>query len=340
MSPLWRQLERTWPLVAPEPLLAADLGADTLGALDQLRLLHREPVATGSRYPCDGCPRGRVVVEHEGTWAVCSCGVGCDPVDVGQVDRLELDAGALVHRLRQVLQLDGPAESPRWNRPARLGDRRFGVQRVVFGLMVRPRCVRPARLDRWLREQRGSVTVLLAPTRAAMPVRGAGEVWLSLDEVVDLQAGVADLSELALSGRLPGVDLGELLWPRFALVVDTQRESFTYAGQPLGLARSPRLAGLLTALAARPGEWVSRRELLLALYPDEITTRGRLLTDAVKLERRLRQLVSDLGRAFKELEARGLPANPIENLRARSDTEGGYRLVLPPERVFIHSGGA
>ncbi|MFT7519567.1 MAG: hypothetical protein ACI9MC_001709, partial [Kiritimatiellia bacterium] len=195
------------------------------------------------------------------------------------------------------------------------------------------------RLSLWLARHTARVTILLAPTRNSRPSTtpaSKGQVlWLSLDQVIDLHTGSADLSELPIRLQLAGANLGELLWPRFALVVDPVEQRFYYAGQALDIERRPRLVELLRILAARPNQWVCRRDLVLGLYPDEITNRGKLLTDPGKIERRLRQLVSDLGKAFKAVDSRGLPTNPIENLRARSDLEGGYRLGLPPRQVFI-----
>ena len=343
MQALWNHIVGSWPVVAPEPVLTNAIGKQLVRALLELRLLRSEPIREHSRYPCEGCPRGRQVVRHEGTWAVCTCpSVSCEPVDLSASEQLELDDRALTLRVRGLLELAGPFEPTRWNRVALLGERRIGVERIVFGFVPRPLCVSTERLGIWLARQQARTTVLLAPTRdsrlTATPSGAGRVVWLSLEEVVDVEEGTADLSELALRVALPSAVLGELLWPRFSLVLEAGR--YSYAGQTLGLERHPRVADLLRTLAERPGQWVSRRDLVLAVYPDEITNRGKLLTDPVKLERRLRQLVSDLGKAFKAVDPRGFPANPIENLRSRSDLEGGYRLALSPERVFMRSRGA
>ncbi len=337
MQALWKHMVDTWPVTAPAPLLADTLGEGLLETLGELRLLRREPIRERSTYPCDHGPRGRRVVVHEGVWAVCTSSFdGCEPIDLTSVDQIELDSTALIHRLRELLRLDGPFEPTRWNRVARVGERRLGVERAVFGLVPRPLCVSPERLLSWLGQQQARLTVLLAPTRnsrlSATPTITGRVIWLSLDEVVDLQMRTAALSELALRVPLPGAGLGELLWPRFSLVIDGDRCS--YAGQALGIERHPRVSELLRTLARRPNQWVCRRDLFIAVYPDEITNRGKLLTDPVKLERRLRQLISDLGKAFRSIAPHALSANPIENLRSRSDLEGGYRLAIEPERVF------
>ena len=187
----------------------------------------------------------------------------------------------------------------------------------------------------WLQLGRIQSAVLLAPTSRWLPdwPLPRGVHWLALDQIVDLQAGKADLSELAFALQLTGEELALLLWPRFHLVIDRQGTPY-YGGVRVNVDRSAKLGQLLGILAARPGEWVSRRELLTALYPEEVTNRGRWLTDPEKLDRRLRQLVSALGKAFDTARLPdSAPDNPLENLRARGDHEGGYRLTIPVERV-------
>lgn len=335
MQSLWRELETGWRLIGPEPELAAQIGPETLGALDALGLVRREPFLAGAHLPCQGCSQGRQVVEHEGTWAVCTHpGMGCEAVDLTEVDRAELDEAGLVQRLRAVLRLDGPSEPLSPRRPVLLGHRRLGGQRIAFAL-VRPRRVQERVVREWLQLGRIQSAVLLAPTSRWLPdwPLPRGVHWLALDQIVDLQAGKADLSELAFALQLTGEELALLLWPRFHLVIDRQGTPY-YGGVRVNVDRSAKLGQLLGILAARPGEWVSRRELLTALYPEEVTNRGRWLTDPEKLDRRLRQLVSALGKAFDTARLPdSAPDNPLENLRARGDHEGGYRLTIPVERV-------
>lgn len=343
MQALWQTMASSWPLAAPYPVLAESVGEAVLATLRRTGLLVRQPLRDGDLYPDTACLAGREVVYADGAWAVCTgepC--WCEPVELAVPELVGLDPRGLVEVLRRVLALGGPHELPRWNAPTLLGERRLGGARTAFVLVPRPACVDDDRLDRWLRESGTRPSVLLAPVRDAVPARHPPDVvWLALDGVVDLEAGTVDLSELALSDRWRGDDLLPLLWPRFALVLEPESGTWLYAGQPLPLDRNPSLVRLLELLAARPNRWVCRRDLVLGLFPDEITSKGRLLTDPVKLERRIRQLVSDLGKAFAAVDPRGLPENPIENLRARSDLEGGYRLALAPERVFSRpSGGA
>ncbi|MEO0601149.1 MAG: hypothetical protein AAF211_06920 [Myxococcota bacterium] len=191
------------------------------------------------------------------------------------------------------------------------------------------------RLDRWLAEHPYGLNVLLALVRDAIPPRSpSNAMWLSLDETVDLVSGTADLSELAVHHDLGGDHL-ELLTPRHALVIDSKCEDVRYGGRRLAIERRPMQRSLLHILAKRPNEWVCRRELLVTLYADEITSSGRYLTDPTNLERRMRQLVSDLRHSFEDVGAPDLPPHPIENQRSRSDVEGGYRLALRPEQVWM-----
>ena len=331
MQSLWRAMETGWPLSCPEPELAGQLGSETLGALDELGLVRREPFLAGARLPCEGCSQGRQVVEHEGTWAVCTHPeMACESVDLTETDRAEVDEAGLVRQLRATLRLEGPTEPLSPHRPVLLGQRGLGGQTVAFAL-VRPRRAQERVVREWLQLGRVQNAVLLTPTSRWLPswVLPLGVHWLALDQMVDLPAGTADLSELAFALRLTGEELAQLLWPRFHLVIDRLGTPY-YGGVRVNLGRSAKLGQLLGLLAARPGEWMSRRDLLTALYPEEVTNRGRWLTDLGKLDRRLRQLVSALSKAFDVAAAGTTLVNPIENLRARGDHEGGYRIGSPP----------
>ena len=341
MQSLWRELETGWQLIGPEPELSAQLGPETFSALDRLGLIRRESFLAGVRLPCDGCSQGRQVVEHEGTWAVCTHPeMGCESVDLTEVDRAEIDEGELIRRLQTALQLEGPIEPLSARRPVLLGHRRLGGRRIAFGL-VRPRRIQERIVREWLQLRRVQSAVLLAPTSQWLPdwVLPQGAHWLAMDQIVDLQAGRADLSELAFALRLSGAELAQLLWPRFHLVIDSQGTPY-YGGVRVDLGRSAKVGQLLALLASRPGEWLSRRKLLTTLYPGEVTNRGRWLTDLGKLDRRLRQLVSALSKAFDAaLLTNSTLENPVENLRARGDDEGGYRLRVPEGRVWCGAKG-
>jgi hypothetical protein len=340
MEALWREMGRSWPVAAPHALFTERLGTTAVDTLRHLGLLRREPLRDGDRYPCDGCSRGREVVIDQGAWAVCTCHpTWCEPIELSVAELLSLDPQKLVTWLRQLFSLSGPSQPPTWNGIGLLGERQIGFERLQFAFVPRPSTLNPAQLSRWLTDHRSTLTVLLAPHREALPTASALPsdppfCWLTLSDVVDTQSGTVDLSELLLRYPIPGADLGALLYPRFALVLT--HDQIHYAGQPLTLDRRPLVADFLRLLADQPNRFICRRDLMLNLYPDEITNRGRILAEPFILERRIRQLASDLGKVFAEVDPHDLPANPIENLRSRSDLEGGYRLALPPEEVFIH----
>lgn len=335
MKSLWRAMDKGWALIGPEPALQHQLGHG-LQQLNELGLLRREPYQEGGSYPCTYCSQNRRVVEYEGTWAVCTSPEdACEPMDISTVDRVEVDETGIAGLLREVLRLDGPAEPLHPARPVRVGDRALGGRRVVFAF-VRPLRARERDVLDWIRLQPEAGVVLLQPRRSNQPdwALPRGATWVALDDHVDLAQGVADLSSVAIGMDLEGQELAQLLRPKFDLVIDRRGAGF-YGGARVGQGRSERLLQLLRVLASRPGEWLSRREIQRELYPDEVTNRGRLLTDPETLDRRLRQQISSLGKALANAgESAGLK-NPIENLRARSDTEGGYRLSLLPSRIYL-----
>lgn len=337
MIALWERMALDWPIAAPLPMLVERLGREVVDVLTRKGLLVRQPLRDGAPLGDHGCLHGReLVVLDEGAVAVCTgTPACCEPVRLAAPERLVLDPLAFMALLRDLLGLVGPAETPHWNHVTLLGERRVGTRRVHFAFVPRPSCVTATRLARWLKTHPAGLTVLVAPIRNAIPATSPKRTtWLSLDETVDLPTGTADLSELAENHELGWSDL-ELLWPRFPLVIGDESEGVRYGGQRIPIERSPRQRTLLRILAERPNAWVSRRELLLALYPDEITSSGRMLTEATNLERRMRQLVCELRQSFVDAAAPDLPPHPIENQRGRSDVEGGYRLALRPEQVWM-----
>lgn len=337
MNALWQRMARDWPIAAPRPVLVERLGDDVVEQLTRHELLVRQPLRDGDPLGYLGCLHGRVlVVTDEQASAVCSgTPACCEPIELDAPERLVLDPAGFTARLRRLLGLTGPAEPPHWNHVALLGERRLGTDRVRFAFVPRPECVTRTRLKRWLRAQPTGLTVLLAPTRDVIPPTTPNHtVWLSLDETVDLVRGTADLSELQVHPELEAGD-PDLLKPHYPLVIGSEAEGVFYGGQRLAIDRRPMQRTLLCILAQHPGDWVCRRDLLLRLYPAEITTSGRMLVDPTHLERRMRQLVSDLRQSFAGARAQGLPLHPIENQRSRSDVEGGYRLALRPDQVWM-----
>jgi hypothetical protein len=82
--------------------------------------------------------------------------------------------------------------------------------------------------------------------------------------------------------------------------------------------------------------WLSRRDLQVGLWPELFGAGAG--PDLDKLDRRLRQPKAVLSRIFCELPTRaGLPSDPIESLRTRTDTDGGYRIDVSREQVLFLS---
>lgn len=331
--------------------MAAAVGAPQVERLLAAGLLLAAPLADGDSYPCDehaepGCCRV-VVREPGGVRAVCGLHVPrCEPVEIAPEDAvtLRVDPVRFQAALARALGLAPVApETPDPVRPLVLGDRCIGATVVRFLLVPRPRRTLARHgLTGLVPAPDGVLVVLLAFHPEAVPAaaRAApppGAEWLLLSDVLRVEgtAPVADLSTFLLRHRFPGVDLGRELWPPWTLVVDEGARRFHYGGRPLDLDRHEVAARLLVALARQAGRFVPRRDLLVAVWPDEFSVRGKARMDLDALDRRLRQTRSVLSDAFRALPPRpGLVHDPVENLRARSDEEGGYRLAVEAGRVM------
>jgi hypothetical protein len=215
-----------------------------------------------------------------------------------------------------------------------LGERRSGADDVLV-LWARHTRVEDE-LALLLEDRRPRVAVVLLAHRRQLQtlvparLRGIPVVWLALSETLDDRTLRVDLADVRARYGRGGLDV---LWPRFSLAIDDRYA--LWHGVQHDLGRAPAQLALLGELGKQTGAFVSRSDLLPALFPDEFTNRGRCRTDPLKLDRRLRQLVSRLNTAVGEGPDGQLP---IENLRARADTDGGYRLALPPN-AFIDLRG-
>lgn len=215
-----------------------------------------------------------------------------------------------------------------------LGTRRIGAHAVAFVWCRRAARVESVHVERVADDLAPDALVVLVAHRLALRPgricrRGRTRVfWLGLDDVFDRpELGVLDLSELWLRFDIGTV---ELLWPRYDLVLESDRAM--WAGTWVELARNPLYRVLLDLLLDSADGYVARGDLLPALFPDEFTNRGRTLTDPTKLDRRLRQLVSRVNAHFgAHADGRLL----IGNLRARSDVDGGYRIEVARDRIHV-----
>ncbi|MBX2802359.1 MAG: hypothetical protein KTR31_32065 [Myxococcales bacterium] len=352
MKRLWRAMATEWPIGGPRPLVVDRLGVHTVRYADDLGWWVRRPLVVGDPYPSQGCEHGRVVTgtSPADVWAICTGSPPCcDATPLSTTQVVELDVHQLVVRLRRSLGVRGAHSVPRWDAIALLGIRTFGSRTVSFALIPRPSALPQGAIEDWIAARPGMAHVFVTPSRDELPSRltpRPGVAWLCLEDTwrpiytegpCPPPAAEMDLSDLVLFGLIPMESGFEaLLWPRFALVLAGERT--VYAGRALPLRRRPRMSRLLGALAARPSEWVCRRDLLLHVFDDEITSTGRYLTEPTRLERRLRQLVSGLSALLRSTEPgtdSDLPDRPIQNLRSRSDLEGGYRLALPSPQVLV-----
>ncbi len=347
MTPIWRVLAESWPLAWPRARLRELVGPEALSALESSGVATPSALAAGDPYPCR-CPAevGCVMrlVEEGGLVAVCPLAPAeCPDEPVANEDAVlvHVDAASLGGALQRASAL-APAPVRERGGAAFLGERVVGRVEVRMWLVARPaRWLDAGGLDRALDEDPDRVLVALVPHRAAVPAgaprrrRGARIEWVPLAETFDLSAGALDLAETWLAVA-PEADLGPELWPRYAFVADPQRSAYWYAGRRLALDRSPSAERLLLTLLERAGEWVARSYLIGTLWPD--ADRERPKPTDVQLERRLRQLKSDLSAAFVALApVRGAPPDPIENRRLADDAAGSYRLDVARARVLWRS---
>jgi len=279
-------------------------------------------------WPCEApattdCMRELVV--EEGDWtAVCAC----DSQFAGEPERI--DPQRFVIREARWVEWLATAAGVTTPGPVReltpLGERRSGADSVLVLWARHTRVERELAL--LLEDHRPRAAVVLLAHRRQLQtlvparLRGIPVVWLALSEVLHEPTLRVDLAEVRERHGVGGLDL---LWPRFALALDDRYA--LWHGTQHDLGRTPAQLALLAELGTQAGVFVPRSELLPALFPDEFTNRGRCRTDPLKLDRRLRQLVSRVNAGMGEGPEGRLP---IENLRARADTDGGYRIALPP----------
>jgi hypothetical protein len=343
----WRVLAESWPLAWPRARLRELVGAEALAALEASGVATRGALGAGEAYPCR-CPAdagcAMRLVEEDGLVAVCALAPAeCPDERVADEDavRVHVDATSLGRFLQRAVGL-AAAPVREQGGAAFLGERVVGRAEVRVWLVPRPaRWLDGGGLDRALDEDPDRVLLALALHRGAIPAgaprrrRNARVAWVPLAEALDLDRGALDLAETWLAVA-PEAELGPELWPRYAVVADPQRSAYWYAGRRLGIDRSPTVERLLVALLERAGEWVARSWLIGTLWPD--ADRERPKPTDVQLERRLRQLKSDLSAAFVALPpVPGAALDPIENRRLADDAAGSYRLDVARSRVLWRS---
>ncbi len=328
----WALAARDWPPDFPTHQLATAIGAAALASLLAAGVLQTEAIRPWSTVPCTLCRRdARVVYLARGAVAVCTGDEECPEEELGPAPSWSgMDAVHFIGRLAVALNLDGV--------PGRLGDvvalgrRKIGDETVAVDLCPHPN--EPAALEALTRAVRGgpAVRIVLVPDSrrllADMPseLGGVELVWAGLDEVVSMDGGLrVDLAPItarrAFRGfvdRFDGLHIdGDVVRWRGIEVVDPQQQ---------------QAIALLRALAVRPGEVVTWRNLRRKVWPLDHSDTGILGRSLIpdKLDGRLRIVVSELRDALDDLGWDGT----LKNKRGGED-KGGYRLLLPVERVRV-----
>ena len=329
----WRDVARCPGLRVPRCRAEAAWGVPAVDAARAAGLVDLVAFEEGAPFPCAcGACRARLLRES-GRWAVVSDGpLACpdEALDEAADEGVQVLPSRLVRVLARAAGLD-VAPPASWRDPVMLGTRVLAGRRVGFVWVPQTAQVNE-RLRVLAHEEPNRDLVALVPHRSAVPSEGGSPIggvrvfWLDVGTHLfpDRDDLRLDLADVALAGPAPD---GRELWPRYALVVDEARGRAWWGGRALPLDRTPLGARMLFELARRPGAWVTRRELMLALWPEEFSSRTRAPVDPIALDRRLRQLRSALGEVVAAVgPVAGLPEELVENLRTRSDTDGGYRL--------------
>ena len=311
-------------------------------------LLGAIPARPGGAWACGenaqgGCAR-QVVARGGALVAVCgqapaSCAA---EVLVPGAALLTVEREVFLGRLARALGVESRVEDRGGPRPVLLGERVIAEARLRFLWLDRPRW---AGLEGELfRMASGSglaaVVLVVAhprqgPADVAQEIGGVRVFWLALADVASWEDGRlrVELADVILGLDL-AVDLGPLLWPRYALVIDQRRRQVWYGGRLVRL--TGMTARFLELLAARPGEVVTRREVILALWGDQIKRGKEPVFE--RYDQRLRQIRSELGQAFKGSDPpMSLPTDPVELVRGEDDLRAGYRLGLADKRAHVRS---
>lgn len=323
-----------------QPLAAwrAEVVPEAMALLRRDGWLVSEALAPEDSYPCPspggvGCPR-RVVELSGQLVAVCGREIeDCDDVVVpcDEAEVLGATPRAVRRALGRALRLDQVEEGdPGVCAVLRLGERRFGEERAAFYFAHRLGRQLGDWVDATVARERGRAVALVVP-RAACVGRERGEMLgrsrvslLPLDRVLraDAAGTHVDLAAFVLEHRFAGVDPGQVLWPRYRLVMDPEGDRYWISGRRLALDGKPKSAAMLRALARSPGRLVTRGELCREVWPESYGGRGTLEID---WDRRIRGLKRELG---KVLEATEAGAGAILQAVSGDETVGGYRLAI------------
>lgn len=332
MTAFWSFAGRFWPPAGPTHELVAKLGAADVAALHAAGVLEAVAIRPYDTVRCPECwGNARVIYEGVNAVAVCTGDLLCPDQELGPApSRSVMRVEGFVERLAKSLELAGAPGRRATVTP--LGQRRIGDEDVAFDLCATPdRAEVPEALTALAR--RGpTVRVVLVPDSTRLRADAPSEVgdvelvWAGLDEVVRLDGGLsATLAPILARRRFSGLP-AESTFQGLVLSAD----GASWRGRKALGGAQRRALQLLQALAARPGEWVPRRQLWRAVSPQEFTKGGGLPRGANTdwLDEQLRQVVKE---ARAGLRAAGLE-RAVENQRG-DEVKGAYRLALAAEAV-------
>lgn len=330
MTAFWTFAGRYWPPAGPTHELVARLGADEVASLHAVGVLDAVAIRPYDTVRCPECHgNARVIYEGPNAVAVCTGDFLCPDVELGPApSRSVLRVEGFNERLARSLELAGSPGRPATVTP--LGTRRFGEVDVAFDLCASPHREELSDALAALARRGPRVRVVLVPDAARIRADAPREicdvdlVWLGLNEVVRLERGfTVDLT--AIVSRLASLGVAV---PFSGLIVG--ETGATWGGRPVLGTGQQRAIQLLRALAARPGDWVSRRDLWRVVSPGEFTRTGKVSkgVNPDSLDGQLRGVVLEVREA---LAAAGLP-EAVPNRRG-DEVSGAYRLALAPDQV-------
>lgn len=323
---------RQWPPAAPAHQLVAALGGDHVHALQRAGVVEAVGLRHFDTVPCSECRHSaRVIFEPGGAVAVCTSPDECPDEELGpRPARLVLRPDSFARRLAVALELEGtPGER---GIVMALGTRRLGEELVAFDFCASLRYRNAMLMLRRLAMGGPSVRVVLVPDSRVLPADaptrlGRTElVWAGLDEVLTVgDRLVADLGPILARRAFRGA-----VYERPFDGLDFGAAGAMWGGRVVLPAARGTAIHLLRVLAERPGEWMSRRELWLRLWPEDHTRDGDFPRgfNPELLDHRLRTAVLE---ARAALSVVGLKST-LNNKRG-SDENGGYRLSLAAEQV-------
>lgn len=321
----------------PSARVVATCAGATINLMIRAGVLQWVAARDGTSWRCSTCAGLGVVIEESGDLMVCCReGMGCPASVLAEGEMLAMDEATTAAALGRLLGLSAPP-MPACSGVARMLGERTGVRFVLLGQAS----ARGAHGD--LCTLVGAFTgpvVVLVPVPAGTSGHAgamAGRtplVQVGLDELLLHRNGkiIADYGPVVRAGVYVDGDIGALLAPAWELVIDEDRA--WWKGDALAIEHAPVQHRLLAKLATRPGRFVPRQDLWLALYPDDHTRDGRLGrgVNPDDVDRRMRGVVRDLRATFRALPG-ATDDSPIENQRG-TDGDGGYRVKVDGGRVW------